>query len=106
MNRVLRTRIAGAFRRTALPLASYYAITLVLPLANGAARSGAFVEHAVVVLIVPPVAIVLAAAIHALAHARRTPFLPAVVRGCIYAVTADPSASQARQIELGRSRAR
>ena len=51
--------VAHAFRRTALPLASYYAVTLAVPLANGAARSGAFVEHALAVLVVPPVAIIL-----------------------------------------------
>ena len=55
-------RVAHAFRRTALPLASYYAVTVALPLANGAARSGAFAEHALVVLVVPPILIVLAGA--------------------------------------------
>jgi len=62
------TRVAHAFRRTALPLASYYAVTLAVPLANGAAQSGAFVEHALAVLVVPPVAIILACAVHALIH--------------------------------------
>jgi hypothetical protein len=60
----MMTRIARAFRRTALPLASYYAVTLALPLANGAAHSGAFVEHALVVLVVPPILILLAYAAH------------------------------------------
>ena len=61
----LWTKVVPAFRRLALPLASYYAVTLALPLANGAARSGAaFVKHAVVVLVVPPLAIVLACAVH------------------------------------------
>ena len=69
MNRVPRTRVAHAFRRTALPLASYYAVTLAVPLANGAAQSGAFVEHALAVLVVPPVAIILACAVHTIAHA-------------------------------------
>jgi len=56
-------RVAHTFRRTALPLASYYAVTLALPLANGAAHSGAgFVEHALAVLVVPPIVIVLACA--------------------------------------------
>ena len=64
MSRVLRARVAHAFRRLALPLASYYAVTLALPLANGAALSGAFMEHALVVLTVPPVAIILACAVH------------------------------------------
>jgi hypothetical protein len=45
-NRVLWARVAQAFRRTALPLASHYAVTLALPLVNRAAQSGAFVEHA------------------------------------------------------------
>ena len=59
----LRTRIARAFRRTTLPLAVYYVVTLAVPLANGAAGAGlAFVEHALVVLIVPPLIIVLACA--------------------------------------------
>ena len=46
-------------RGVALPLLSYYAVTLALPLANGAAQSGArFAHHAAVVVIVPVVAIV------------------------------------------------
>jgi hypothetical protein len=54
--------VARTFRHAAPPLASYYAVTLALPVANGAARSGmAFVEHAVVVLVLP-VLIVLACA--------------------------------------------
>ena len=58
------TQITRAFRRTALPLASYYAVTLAVPLANGAAHSGAaFVEHALAVLVVPPLVIVLACAV-------------------------------------------
>src|SRR5687767_15904891 len=69
MNRARSTRVAHAFRRTAVPLASYYAVTLALPLANGAAQSGAFVEHALVVLVVPPVAIILACAVYTVAHA-------------------------------------
>lgn len=64
---VCRLAAAAAFRRAALPLASYYAVTLAVPLANGAARSGTtFVEHALVVLIVPPTAVVGAAMVHAL----------------------------------------
>ena len=68
MNRGLLTRIARAFRRTALPLAAYYAVTLAVPLANGAARSSAFVQHALAVLVVPLAAIILACAVHALLH--------------------------------------
>ena len=56
---VLRVdRGATSFRRAATPLAFYYAVTLALPLANGAAGS-AFLEHALVVLSVPPILIVL-----------------------------------------------
>jgi len=53
-----------AFRRTALPLGSYYAVTLAIPLANGAAQSGAFAAHALVVLVIPPAVIVLTCAVH------------------------------------------
>jgi hypothetical protein len=56
----------------ALPLASYYVVTLALPLANGAAQSGAFVEHAAVVLVVPPVAIILACVVYTVAQAVAT----------------------------------
>jgi len=49
----------------ALPLGSYYAVTLALPLANGAARSGtAFVTHAMVVLVVPPLLVALGYAVY------------------------------------------
>jgi hypothetical protein len=55
--------VTQAFRRAAPPLAWYYAITLALPLANGAAQASvAFVAHAVIVLVLPPVLIVLACA--------------------------------------------
>lgn len=51
------------FRRMALPLGCYYAVTLAFPLANGAAQSGAvFAKHALVVLVVPPVLILFACA--------------------------------------------
>ena len=61
MNIGIRAAIVRAFRRAAPPLASYYAVTLALPLANGAAWPGtAFVEHALVVLVVPPFLIVVA----------------------------------------------
>jgi hypothetical protein len=72
MSRVLRARVAHAFRRLALPLASYYAVTLALPLANGAALSGAFMKHALVVLIVPPVAIMLACVVYMLVGGQRS----------------------------------
>ena len=56
------TGMPSAFRRAALPLASYYAITLGLPAANGAARANAFTKHALIVLAVPAIIIVLACA--------------------------------------------
>ena len=48
-------RLTGmTFRWVAVPLGWYYAITLALPLANGAAHVGArFAEHAVIVIAVP-----------------------------------------------------
>jgi hypothetical protein len=68
MSGIRSTRIGRAFRRAALPLVSYYAVTLAMPLANGAAKSGAFVEHALVVLAAPVIAIILACAVRALFH--------------------------------------
>ena len=48
------TDVRGAFRRAVLPLGCYYTVTLLLPLANGASRSGdAFVSHAGAVIGVP-----------------------------------------------------
>ena len=68
-----RPAFAGAFRRTALPLGSYYAVTLALPMANGAAQSGTdFLEHALVVLVVPPLLIALACAAHRAARLVRS----------------------------------
>jgi len=52
----------GVFRRVSIPLAFYYAVTLALPLANGAAGS-AFLRHALVVLAVPPALIGLLCAV-------------------------------------------
>lgn len=47
--------------RAAAPLVWYYAITLAIPLLNGAGQQGGrFVQHAMIVLAVPPVLIVLA----------------------------------------------
>jgi hypothetical protein len=68
----LSTRVAYAFRRTALPLGSYYGITLAVPLAHGAAWSAAFVKHALVVLLVPPIVILIACAVHTAVRAVRT----------------------------------
>jgi len=73
MSGSFRSSVGHAFGRTALPLAAYYGVTLALPLANGGGRSGAaFVQHAVVVLAVPPILILLICAIHTLpSFARR-----------------------------------
>ena len=69
MMRAFRASVVRAFRRTALPLAAYYAVTLALPLANGAGRSGAaFVRHGMVVLAVPPVVVLLICGIHTIAQ--------------------------------------
>ena len=81
MNRAMWTAVADAFRRTALPLASYYVVTLALPLANGAAQSRApFVDHALVVLVVPPVVIMLACAVHKTSHVCASACRSAVTR--------------------------
>ena len=69
MIRVIWPGLGQAFRRAAPPLAWYYAVTLALPLANGAAQAGAaFVEHALVVLVVPPVLVLLACVVREIAH--------------------------------------
>ena len=63
MTRAMWSAVAQAFRHAAPPLAWYYAVTLALPVANGAAQAGtSFVEHAAVVLVLPPALIVLACA--------------------------------------------
>ena len=57
---VQRIDRGGAVFRYVLPLGCYYLVTLGLPLANGAAQaSDAFLTHAVIVLLVPPVLILL-----------------------------------------------
>jgi hypothetical protein len=62
--------VVRAFRHAAPPLGWYYAVTLALPLANGAAQAGAaFVEHALVVLVLPPVLIVVACVTREIARA-------------------------------------
>lgn len=57
------------FRRAALPLGWYYAVTLVLPLLNGAGHSGAaFAKHAAVVLVVPPLMLLAAYVVYRVAR--------------------------------------
>jgi len=63
MSRAIQQTIAGAFRHAAAPLAWYYAVTLAIPIANGAATGVAFFEHALIVLIVPPALIGIVCAI-------------------------------------------
>ena len=63
----MTTRIVRAFGRAAVPLISYYVVTLGLPLANGAAGAGAaFARHALAVLVVPPILIGLGCVAHVL----------------------------------------
>jgi hypothetical protein len=69
----LIARIASAFRRVLLPLAAYYAVTVAIPLANGAAQSGAtFWQHTLAVLVVPPLIVVLMCSAHMIAGEGRT----------------------------------
>jgi hypothetical protein len=64
MNAAVRPGLGHAFRRAALPLGWYYAVTLALPLANGATQAGAaFGGHALIVLVVPPILVVLVYAV-------------------------------------------
>ncbi len=65
MRTTMPSTFGRALRRAALPLGCYYAVTLALPLANGAADAGStFVRHALVVLVLPPLLIAAACAIH------------------------------------------
>jgi hypothetical protein len=54
--------IVQGFRRATLPLGCYYAVTLLMPLANGAGQSRAFLDHAVAVASVPLVLVALVTA--------------------------------------------
>jgi hypothetical protein len=48
-------KVKGALRRAGIPLLSYYLMTVLVPLANGAGNTGnAFVEHVAFVVLVPP----------------------------------------------------
>ena len=70
MTGTMQSALAAAFRRAALPMGCYYAVTLGLPLANGAAHAGAaFVTHALAVLVVPPLLVMLLWTIHTGARA-------------------------------------
>lgn len=50
----------NAFRRAAVPLAWYYAITIGVPLANGASWRAPFARHVIVVIAVPLLLILIA----------------------------------------------
>jgi hypothetical protein len=66
--------LARAYRRMLVPLAAYYAVTLALPIANGAARSGTtFLKHALVVLLVPLLPVAFGSAMHAIYVRCRAP---------------------------------
>ena len=54
--------VATAFRKVRLPLVSYYAVTVVVPLANGSGNTGrVFLEHMTFVLLAPQALIALVA---------------------------------------------
>ncbi len=70
MTCAMSAAIGRALRRLALPLAWYYAVTLAIPLANGAWQTGmVFAWHALVVLVVPPFLIVVARGTREMARA-------------------------------------
>jgi len=45
--------VGRAFRRAAVPLFWYYALTIAVPVANGSAVGAGFVTHAALVLTLP-----------------------------------------------------
>jgi hypothetical protein len=50
---------AATFRQASLPLAAYYLVTVLVPLANGSGdMRGVFLEHMVFVLLAPPALVV------------------------------------------------
>lgn len=72
----MQATLARACRRAALPLGWYYVVTLGLPLANGAAESGAvLLNHALVVLVVPPILIMIVCTIRKTAQVIRYPLI-------------------------------
>ena len=65
--------VVHAFRRVLLPLGTYYAVTVAIPLANGAAQSGAtFWQHTLAVLVAPPAIVVLVCVAYRITGARRS----------------------------------
>jgi hypothetical protein len=64
MTASLRVSLIRILWRWSLPLACYYAVTLVVPVANGAARQGVvFASHALIVLVFPLLLMVIACAL-------------------------------------------
>jgi hypothetical protein len=56
----VRATLGDVFRRAAAPLSWYYAIAVAVPVLNGAALDGAFLEHAAFVVAVPAAIVTLA----------------------------------------------
>lgn len=81
---IVRRLDAGAtshvFGWAALPLVSYYVVTLAIPLAGGVPASSAFLAHAVVVVMVPILLILVASGVTALG--RRGLFKPSASSRC------------------------
>jgi hypothetical protein len=58
----MKSALASAFRSARSPLFWYYALTVVVPLANGGARGGrVFGAHLLAVSLVPPALVVVIA---------------------------------------------
>jgi hypothetical protein len=99
---VVPSALARAFRRTALPLGWYYAVTIALPLANGAGGSGTdFVGHALVVAVVPPLLIVVACTMHETARLLATAWRSASRQSAAERPSPDPRARAPRSDRPG-----
>jgi thiol-disulfide isomerase/thioredoxin len=80
MNDARGRPVAEAFRRSAVPLFFYYAVTIAIPFANGAFHSGlAFLQHAAIVAVLPPLLILAACAAHQLTRSAATCLLSRAV---------------------------
>jgi VIT1/CCC1 family predicted Fe2+/Mn2+ transporter len=93
----LRSRIPQALRRAALPLASYYAVTLALPIAGGALPSAAFLAHALPVLLVPLLLVFVACGVHAMVRGLSSRGRPLLLLPCSKWATADSQSSRRRR---------
>lgn len=63
MSTDLAGAVARALQRVALPLATYYGVTVGVPIANGAVLSERFVRHTLVVVLVPVALVTLLSAV-------------------------------------------